>query len=478
MNILYVTSEVYPFSKSGGLGDVLGALPNAVAKAKHQVRVISPLYSSVSDFWRSQMTFVKHIYVPLAWRNLYCGLFELKKDGVIHYFLDNEYYFRRGDLYGSFDDGERFAFFSRAAVCMMTELDNGSWVPDVVHCSDWQSALVPIYMRSLYGGVKPYDGIRSVFTIHNIEYQGRYDMALMGNVFGLPDTLISGGTLEYMGGISLMKGAIELSDAVTTVSPTYADELNYSFYAKGLEGVVAAQRYKFKGILNGIDAKTFDPATDPNLAKKYTFENIERKLENKRDLQRLLGLSVNDGVPIVAMVTRMVAHKGMDLVVSRLDDMMDIEMQFVLLGRGEWHYEHLFRNAQNNYPERLSANIGYDQTLSAKIYGGADIFLMPSQSEPCGLSQMIAMRYGVLPLVRETGGLKDTVIPYSPDNPASNGFAFANYNSDDMIYVLRRACELYKNKKAWRDLQRTGMATDFSWAKSAKKYIELYKSLK
>ena len=476
MNILYVTSEVYPFSMSGGLGDVLGALPKAVAKSRtNQVCVISPLYSGVSDQWRSKMTYVKNIYIPLAWRNLYCGLFELKKNGVTYYFLDNEYYFRRGDMYGAFDDGERFAFFSRAVTCMMTEF--GDWKPDIVHCNDWQTALVPIYMRILHNGVPEYDAIKTVFTIHNIEYQGRYDMALMGSVFGLPDTLVSGGTLEYMGGLSLMKGAIELSDAVTTVSPTYCEELSYSFFAKGLEGVVATQRHKFSGILNGIDPKEYDPMTDPNLAVNYSFDTIEKKLTNKRDLQRLLGLSQNDNVPIVAMVSRLVAHKGIDLVAARLDGMMDLHLQFVLLGRGEWHYEHLFGGMQNNYPERFSANISYNQSLASKIFAGADIFLMPSQSEPCGLAQMIAMRYGTLPVVRETGGLKDTVIPQSPDSKDANGFTFANYNADDMMYVLHQATEMYKNKKAWRALQKTGMNTDFSWTASAKKYTDLYKCL-
>lgn len=476
MNILYVSSEVSPFAKTGGLGDVMGALPKAVAAQKHQTRVMLPLYSCVSGEWRAQMRFVKYIYVPLAWRNLYCGLFELEKDGVIYYFLDNEYYFRRGDIYGSFDDGERFAFFSRAVVSLLTELD---WVPDVVHCNDWQTALVPVYMRVLYPDVEPYSNIKTVFTIHNIEYQGRYEQYLLGSVFGLPDTLMYNGTMEFMGGISLMKGALEMSDAITSVSPTYADELSYGFFAKGLEGVVNANRHKFSGILNGIDTKLFDPQTDSNLAANYSFKTIDKKLENKRELQTLLGLSQNDDTPIVAMVTRLVAHKGVDLVVSRLDAMMDMDLQFVILGRGEWHYEHLFSNMQHSYTGRLSANIAYNPSLAMKLYAGTDIFLMPSQSEPCGLAQMIAMRYGTLPLVRETGGLKDTVVPYDPNNPASNGFSFTNYNADDMTHVLYCATKLYKEEKAaWRKLQATGMKQDFAWTPSAKKYIALYKGLK
>jgi len=474
MNILYVASEVAPFVKTGGLGDVLGALPQAVASQRNQVRVMLPLYSAVPDEWRTQMRFVKYIYVPLAWRNLYCGLFELKKDNITYYFLDNEYYFRRGDLYGSFDDGERFAFFSRAVVSMLTEIN---WTPDVVHCNDWQTALVPVYMRVLYPDIEPYASIKTVFTIHNIEFQGRYDQYLLSNVFGLPDSLMHGGTMEFMGGISLMKGAIELSDAVTTVSPTYADELRYSFFSKGLEGVIDSHREKFTGILNGIDTRLFDPATDPNIAANYNIETIEKKLECKRDLQKLLGLAESESTPVVAMVTRLTPQKGIDLVISRLDSMMDMDLQFVILGRGDWHYEHLFNNMQHSYAGRLSANITYNPTLSQKIYAGTDIFLMPSQFEPCGLSQMISMRYGTLPLVRETGGLKDTVV-YNPSNAKSNGFTFANYNADDMMHVLYEACELYKDKEAWRKMQAVGMAQDFAWTPSAKKYVSLYRKLK
>ncbi|MCL1820192.1 MAG: glycogen synthase GlgA [Oscillospiraceae bacterium] len=474
MNILYIASEAAPFTKTGGLGEVIGALPQAVAGQKHQVRVMMPLYSAIPEEFRSKMRFVKYIYVPLAWRNLYCGLFELTRDGVTYYFLDNEYYFRRGDLYGSFDDGERFAFFSRAAVSMMTEID---WIPDVVHCNDWQTALVPIYMRVLYGDTEPYSAIKTVFTIHNIEYQGRFESSTLANVFGLPETLFSGGTMEFMGGVSLMKGAIELSDAITTVSPTYAEELKYGFYSKGLEGVINAHSSKITGILNGIDTKMYDPASDSNIAVNYDVKSIEKKADNKRDLQRLLGLSENPSTPIVAMVGRLAAHKGIDLVISRLDAMMDMDLQFIVLGRGEWHFEHLFSNMQHSYTGRLSANIAYNHTLAQKIYAGADIFLMPSQAEPCGLSQMIAMRYGTLPLVRETGGLKDTVV-YDTSNPKSNGFSFANYNADDMMHVLYEACNLYaSDKETWRKKQTVGMTQDFAWKPSAKKYSDLYKTL-
>ncbi len=475
MNVLFVTSEAAPFAKTGGLGDVMGALPQAVSKANHQVRVMMPLYAGINAEWRAQLKFVKYIYVPLAWRNLYCGLFELKRDGITYYFLDNEYYFSRGDLYGAFDDGERFAFFSRAVVSMMTEL--GNWLPDIVHCHDWQTALVPIYMRTLCASLPPYDKMKTVFTIHNIEYQGRYDMSLMDTVFGLPFELVSSGTMEFKGGISLMKGAIELADRITTVSPTYAEELQYGFYAKGLEGVIEVNRDKFTGILNGIDMDVYNPATDASLATKYDYNSLDKKLECKRDLQRLLGLAQNDETPLVCMVTRLVAHKGLDLVVSRLDSMMDMDIQFAILGRGDWHYEHLFENMQHSYSGRLSANVTYNPTLAMKMYAGADIFLMPSQSEPCGLAQMIAMRYGTLPLVRETGGLKDTVVPYSPSNKESNGFGFANYNADDMAHVVYTASQLYQDKSAWRKLQKVGMTKDFAWDTSAKKYIALYESL-
>lgn len=474
MKILYITSEATPFAKTGGLGDVAGALPAALAAKRAGVRVMMPLYDCVGEEYRSQMKFLGAHYITLGWRHVYCGLFELKHDGVIWYFLDNEYYFKRGELYGHFDDGERFAFFSRA----VAELSQGlpDWRPDVIHCNDWQTALVPAYLRTVYLGRA--DDIRCVFTIHNIEYQGRYSRDLLGDVFGLPDHIFTGGTMEFMGGLNLMKAAIELSDAVTTVSPTYARELRYAFYAHGLEGVIVNSEHKMYGILNGIDMEVFNPATDANLFENFDADSYEKKATNKQKLQKLLGLTPKKDVPLIGMVTRLVPHKGLDLVAASLDAMMDLDVQVAVIGRGDWHFEQLFRNAEEVYRGRFSAQIMYNPSLAMKAYAGADIFLMPSLSEPCGLSQMIAMRYGAVPVTRETGGLQDTVTPYLADTGEGRGFTFANYNADDMMYVLRQAAELYRgNPKAWRTLAEADMRQDFSWTQSAGKYLAMYRDI-
>jgi starch synthase len=476
VKILYVTSEAVPFAKVGGLGDVAGALPAAMAAGSCGVRVIMPLYGSIPDVWRAQMRFIKYIYVPLAWRNLYCGLFELKKDGVTYYFVDNEYFFKRAEIYGHYDDGERYAFFSRAVTALLTELDG--WKPDVVHCNDWQTALVPIYMRRLYDGVPAIDAIRTVFTIHNIEYQGRFSRDTLEQVFGLPHTVFDSGTLEFMGGLNLMKGAIELSDRVTTVSPTYARELLYAYYAHGLEGVLSVNHHKLTGILNGIDAQLYDPASCGQLGNNFTAENLSGKDSCKADLQKLLGLAQRPDVPLIVSVGRLVSHKGLDMVIAALEEMMDMDIQFAILGRGDWHFEQFFTAAQHNYEGRLSVSILYNPTLSGALYAGGDIFLMPSQAEPCGLSQMIAMRYGTVPIVRETGGLKDTVEPYNYDTNEGLGFTFAHYDKYDLLHAVRRAADLYHNdQQNWKALMKRCMKRDFSWTESAKEYKKLYKEV-
>ncbi|MCL2002982.1 MAG: glycogen synthase GlgA [Oscillospiraceae bacterium] len=476
MKILYATSEAAPFAKVGGLGDVAGALPAALAGSSYGVRVIMPLYGSIPEEWRAKMKFIKYTYVPLAWRNLYCGLFELKKDGVTFYFVDNEFYFKRGEVYGHYDDGERYAFFSRAVAALLTELDG--WVPDVVHCNDWQTALIPIYMRRLYDGVPAIEAIRTVFTIHNIEYQGRFNRDILENVFGLPHTLFDGGTLEYMGGLNLMKGAIELSDRVTTVSPSYAEELQYAYYAHGLEGLLAENRGKLTGILNGIDTSLFDPSTGKNLAQTFSSEDMKGKVKCKKELQKLLGLAQRPEVPLIVSVGRLYSHKGMDLVAAGLEELMDMDVQFALLGRGEWHFEQYFSTARHDYEGRLSASLLFNPSLADAMYAGGDIFLMPSQAEPCGLSQMIAMRYGTVPVVRETGGLKDTVEPYNPETGGGLGFTFANYDKYDLLHAVRRAVDLYHgDKNRWKDIMKRGMTRDFSWAESAKAYKQLYKDI-
>ena len=474
MKVLYVTSECAPFVKTGGLADVLGALPQAVAAKRVAARVIMPLYGSIGEPWRSKMKFIKYVYISLGWRNLYCGLFELKKDGVVYYFLDNEYYFKRSEIYGHFDDGERFAFFCKAVTDILPQLN---WQPDVIHANDWQSALVPIYIRRVHAGDSYYDGIKTVTTIHNIEYQGRYDASLMEDIFALPPSLLDDGFMRFGQGVSLLKGAVECSDWVTTVSPTYADELQYPFYAHGMEQVITARRDKLTGILNGIDTTLYNPETDLNLVRAYGVDTIADRVYNKLDLQRILGLNQDESIPIIAMVGRLVKHKGLDLVAAALDTIMDMPVQFVVLGRGDWNFEQMFVNAQNNYSGRLSASVMVNFGLAMKIFGGADIFLMPSQAEPCGLSQMMAMRYGVVPVVRETGGLRDTVPPYIAETGEGSGFTFANYNAHDMLHVLRQAVDTYADRDAWSALQKHNMGMCFDWTVPAGQYLSLYRKL-
>ena len=394
MNILFASSEVAPFIKTGGLADVAGSLPKALAAAGHDVRVILPLYEGIGQEWRDQMTYLFNFHVVLAWRTPYCGIFELKRDGVTYYFVDNEYYFKRAGLYGHYDDAERFAFFSRAVVETPAHLD---WHPDVLHANDWQTALAPIYLLEERTRTPQLYGTKSVFTIHNIEYQGRYGKELLEDLFGLNSGYFHEHMLAYHGDINLMKGAIYASDYVTTVSPSYANELQYPFYAHGLEGVIADNLHKLRGILNGIDTALYDPSADQGLAAVFSPDDLSGKATCKTALQQAVGLRQESNIPIIACVSRLVKHKGFELVASAIHDIMAMDVQMVVLGTGDWNFEEAFRHAQAQYPGRFSANILYSGALSTAIYGGADLFLMPSMAEPCGLSQMIAMRYGTLP---------------------------------------------------------------------------------
>ena len=475
MNILYVTSEAVPFCKTGGLADVAGSLPQALAANGDRVSVILPLYERVKDKWGEQLHFEKWTFVRLAWRSVYCGLFSLERDGVTWYFVDNETYFRRSELYGYYDDGERFGFFSRAVTELLKSLPQK---PDVVHCNDWQSALVPIYIRDEAVRDDFYKGIRTVITVHNIEYQGRYGSRTVEDLFGLDHGWFDGGTIEFGGDVNLLKGAIVTADAVTAVSPTYAQELKYAYFAHGLESVMQMVEGKLHGVLNGIDMERYDPASDPNLTANYSLRRMAGKAKDKAALQRMMGLAERKDTPVVAMVSRLVSHKGLDLVCETLDYFMEKDMQLVVLGKGDGKYESFFSWAQAKYPGRVAVHLGYSESLAMQIYAGADLFLMPSKSEPCGLSQMIAMRYGAVPIVRETGGLKDTVHAYEAWNGAGNGFSFTNYNAGDMCYVIGEAVDLYHQKpEAYKALRKRGMAEDFSWARSAKKYREIYDSI-
>ena len=476
MKILFAASEVAPFIKTGGLADVAGSLPNALAAAGHDVTVMLPLYEGIGEDWRKQMTFLKHFDVTLSWRHIYCGIFELKRAGVTYWFVDNEYYFKRWQLYGHFDDCERYAFFSRAVIETPGQLD---WAPDIIHCNDWQTALVPIYLLEDKYRIPQLGNAKSVFTIHNIEYQGRYGDQVLEDIIGLNRSYFNEGMLSYYDDVNLMKGAIMASNFVTTVSPTYAQELRLPFYAHGLSGVINEQANKIEGIINGIDVDLYNPATNPELTANFTTRALVKgKNECKLALQKAVGLDEDVNVPIIACVSRLVGHKGFAMVTDVLNEIMELPVQMVVLGTGDWQYEEAFRAAQEQYPGRFSAQLKYSAPLSNMIYAGADIFLMPSVSEPCGLSQMIAMRFGTVPLVRETGGLKDTVIPYNQFEGTGRGFTFTHVNAHDMLWVLREAVDLYHgSKKAWRAIQKEGMTADFSWDNSAKQYLDIYQRI-
>ena len=475
MNILYVTSEAAPFCKTGGLADVAGSLPPALAALGHKVSVILPLYDTIPDAFRREMTFRRYIYVNLSWRHEYCGLLSMQLRGVTWYFVDNERYFRRGSLYGAGDDGERFAFFSRAVPDLLPYLDDS---PDVIHCNDWQTALVPIYLKDVATRWPEVRGIRTVFTIHNIEYQGRYGADSVDQLFGLDRGWYDDGTLRMDGDVNLMKGAMLMADAVTTVSPTYAAQLHDPRYAEGLESVVDAIGWKMHGVVNGIDTEGYDPASDPALPAHYTPEDMGGKAVCKSSLQGALGLYQEPDTPLIAMVTRLVGHKGLDLVQQAMDGIMATGCQFVVLGTGDGQYEDFFRWKAGQYPGRLSAQILYAEDLSRRVYAAADLFLMPSRSEPCGLSQMIAMRYGAVPIVRSTGGLADTVKSCQVGQSDGTGYLFGDYDAGAMLSVIGQATGLYRGDRAGFDtVRQRGMTEDFSWTRSADSYRHIYENL-
>lgn len=475
MKILYATSEAVPFCKTGGLADVSGSLPAAIAAEGAQMAVVLPLYRRIRDQFGPQLEYLCYDYVNLAWRRSYCGLFRLVRDKVTYYFLDNEQYFNRANLYGYMDDGERFGFFSRAVVRMLPHM---AFWPDVIHCNDWQSALIPIYLKDDGVREERYRAVRTVMTIHNIEYQGRFGPEVTGDLFGLDPGWVNDGTIMMDGDVNLLKGAILCADAVTAVSPSYAEELKYAYFAHGMESVMRRCAYKLSGVLNGIDMKRYNPAADPLLAKNYSADDLTGKAADKAELQRMMGLREEPDTPILAVVSRLVAHKGLDLIREVFHDIMELPVQLVVLGQGEEKFEEFFSWAQGQYPGRMAAHLGYDEALAMNIYAGADLFLMPSRSEPCGLSQMIAMRYGTVPIVRETGGLKDTVHPYEAWRDAGNGFTFAAYNSGDMLFVIRQAVGLYWDyPDHFHRLRQRCMEGDFSWRRSAGEYLRIYSGI-
>lgn len=468
--VVFIASEGQPFVATGGLGDVIGSLPFSVAKnPDYDVSVILPLYSQVNSDYRQLFKFVGHFQVALSWRRLYCGVYRFDYKNVKYYFIDNEYYFKRNQgLYGYFDDGERFAFFSKAALDVIGFLNI---YPDVIHCHDWQTALAVIYLKTSYKDSGLYNRIKTVYTIHNIEYQGKYSFDILGDLFGISDEFHD--VICQDGIINLMKGAIELSDKVTTVSPTYAEEIKDDFFAHGLSSVIKRNQGKISGILNGIDYDFYNPSTDRYIFDQFDVNDMSGKAVCKASLQKMLGLPVRPEVPLIAIISRLVEHKGLDLVKQVADEILTEDVQFVILGKGDMKYEIYFSNLAQNYKQKCSSMITYNQDLSRKIYAGADIFLMPSKMEPCGLSQMIASRYGAVTVVRETGGLNDTIKAYN--GAEGNGFTFKQYNAYDMLYVIRQACGYYKDKTVWEEIRKRAMTTDFSWNNRAEKYEELYR---
>lgn len=471
MKVLYAASEALPFIASGGLGDVAGSLPQALRKRLIGCRVVMPLYDNIKQELKDTMKFITNISVPVAWRRQYCGIFEARSGGVIYYLLDNQYYFKRDSLYGFYDDAERFAFFSRAILEIIPHI---GFKPDIIHCNDWQTALTPVYYSTMYANQPGYENIKTVFTIHNIQYQGVYGEELLDNVVGINHAHKN--LLEYDGTVNLMKGAIETANAVTTVSPSYAKEILDPWYSHGLDTILKERSFKLRGILNGIDVINYDPETDKDIFKNYSSDNVRGKYVNKRELQKLLGLPEKSNTPVMGMVTRLVSHKGLDLCKAVLDELLaTTDIQLVVLGSGDYQYEEFFRGLAARYPEQVGLCLGFVPDLARKIYAGSDLFLMPSKSEPCGLSQMVALRYGTIPIVRETGGLRDSV--RDSGDGEGNGFVFSSYNAHDMLHAIRRACEGYDDKDGWQILVKRAMDSDNSWGKSANEYIRMYKEV-
>lgn len=469
MRILYTASEAIPYAASGGLGDVAGSLPAALCKAGHDCRVVLPLYKSISRELRDELKFLMNFTVDVGWRKQYCGVFEGKVGNVTYYLLDNEYYFARDGLYGFYDDCERFVFLSRA---VMELVGHVGWKPQIINCNDWQTALVPVYYQTYYKFQYGYDNIKVVFTVHNIQYQGKYGMDVLNEVMGIP--MYHAKILEYDGCINMMKGAFETADKITTVSPSYAWEILDPWYSHGLDRALAGKQYKLCGFINGIDNDLYNPETDKLIPANFSAQDISGKAECKSALCRELGLDCGDD-PVIGIITRFVSHKGIDLIKYVFEDMLNLGCRFAVLGAGEKIFEDFFKEMAWRRPDKVSVTLGFKPELARKIYAGADMFLMPSQSEPCGLAQMISMRYGTIPIVRETGGLRDSVRDAGGEN--GNGFTFKTYNAHDMLNAVNRACDYYHNTEAWKKLVCDAMNNDYSWDNSAKLYIGLYREL-
>lgn len=471
MKVLFVTSEANPFIKTGGLGDVMGALPQSLNKLGVDTRVVLPKYRNIKDEYTRKLEFVKWFMVPVGWRNQYCGIFKYEYKEVTYYFIDNEYYFNRDGLYGYDDDAERFAFFDRAVLCFLKEID---WAPDIINCNDWHTGMIPVLQKLEYIKEPFYSNIKTVFSIHNLLFKGTFSPDILPNYFGYDYMPMANGSVELHGGVSFMKGALNYSDVITTVSRTYAEEIKTPQYGEGLDGLLIERSCNLRGIVNGIDYEEFDPEDDKLIFKNYNYKDLGGKTKNKTLLQKELGLPQKENTPMIGIVSRLTNQKGCDLIINIIDRLLQNDVQVVILGTGDYLYEETFKNLQYRYPDKISANIRFDNALAHKIYAASDMFLMPSLFEPCGLGQLIALRYGTIPVVRETGGLRDTINPYNQYNGAGNGFGFRNYNSNELMATIEYALDLYHNKEHWNRIVRQAMESNNSWEKSAKEYKKLY----
>ena len=473
MRVLFATSEAGPFLRTGGLGDVGQALPHAMKKLGQDVRVIMPLYEGIGADFRQTMQFVGSKIIFLGWRQQYAGLFRCTYNGVTYYFVDNEYYFKRNTPDCHDYDGERFAFFSKAVLELIPLMKFG---PEIIHCNDWQTGLIPVMLDAFFRGDSTYGGIKTVLTIHNIEFQGNMDRICIQEVYGIPSAYES--VVEYNNCANMLKAGIEASDRVTTVSQTYANEIMSPYFAYGLEDILSRRAFKISGIVNGIDTEAYDPKTDKALFENYSVKSLKKRAANKAGLQEMLHLPVAADKPLIGMVTRLTGQKGLDLIMEVIDDILSMDVQLAILGTGDWKYETALQEVASRYSNKLAVVINFSKDIAGKIYAGSDMFLMPSKFEPCGLSQMIAMRYGSVPIVRETGGLKDTVIPFNPVEKTGRGFTFKTYNAYDMLDAIRRAVGTYHNKEEWNACVTNAMKGEYGWEQSAQKYIDLYNGIK
>lgn len=474
IKVLFTAAEAAPFVKTGGLADVASSLPKALKKMGVDIRVMIPNYSCIPEEFKTEMKLIKSFGIPLGTKQEYCGVLYMEFDGVTYYFIDNEKYFKREGIYGFYDDEEKFAYFDKAILESIKHID---FIPDIIHLNDWHTGMVSLLLKEHYKGEPEYSKIKTVFTIHNLRYQGIFSADILDRVLNLDMKYFDTEALEFYGGVSFMKGGINYSDIVTTVSKTYGKEIQTSEYGERLDGLLKKNKHRLFGIVNGIDYNIYNPKTDKDIFVNYNMSSLEKKVENKLMLQEFLNLPKNKDIPMIGMVTRLAHMKGIDLVIQKLDEILESDVQMVILGTGEPHLQTVLKDYSLKYPDRLSVNIMFDNSMAHKIYAASDIFLMPSKFEPCGLSQLIALRYGTVPVVRETGGLKDTVKPYNELTGKGNGFTFAEFNADDMLCTVKRALKLYKEKETWTKIVKNAMKGDYSWKGSAYEYRELYKKL-